>query len=198
MEETMATAKTTPTTVSMNVAPHRSPNASTLRKLSGWMFLAMAALCGSPVTLQAGEPEEFFKFYSWYQGKWQVEKEESGTKQTFTGKCEGSSGGCNIWVDKSETSIWGYDPKTKQWTGVGQLDNGSRYLRVITRPPAPAITAGVKFTFKCTTWNADGTVHYETIKFTCIDANTSRSVITRIDQDGKQLPTITTVAKRIK
>jgi len=94
------------------------------------------AFSWSPGSLRAGEAEEFYKFYSFYQAKWQVVQETEGKKETFTAECSGSAGGCNIFVSKKETSVWGYDPKTRQWTGVGQLDNGTRYIMAISRPPA--------------------------------------------------------------
>ncbi|MFP6633238.1 MAG: hypothetical protein VCD16_11435 [Planctomycetota bacterium] len=146
----------------------------------------------------AGEAEDFFKFYSWYQGKWQIEKETDGKKETFKGECYGSAGGCNIFVGKGETSVWGYDPKTRQWTGVGQLDTGSRFVMTISRPPGEKFEPGMTFTFKGTIWHADGKVNYVTSEFTCVDANTSRSVATGIDQDGKAIPKVIRTFKRIK
>ena len=144
------------------------------------------------------EAEDFYKFYSYYQGKWQVEKEVDEKKESSKLHCYGSAGGCNIVVGKGETSVWGYDPKTRQWTGVGQLDNGSRFVMAISRPPAAAFKAGMTFPFTGTIWHADGKIHYVTRKFTCVDANTWRAVDTGIDQDGKAIPKVVATAKRIK
>ena len=160
--------------------------------------LVLASLAGLPVVSPAGEPEDFANFYSWYRGQWQIEKEQDGQKETIKGRCDGTPVGSNVWISDAQTSLWGYDPKTRLWTGVGQLKDGARFVRVITRPPATAMKAGVKLTFKGTIWHADGKVIYETIQFTCLDDNTSQSVITAIDQDGKPLPKIVTRAKRIK
>jgi hypothetical protein len=144
------------------------------------------------------EAEDYYKFYSYYQGKWQIEQEVDGEKESLKLHCYGSAGGSNIAVGKGETSVWGYDPKTRQWTGVGQLDNGSRFVMAISRPPAAAFRAGLTFAFTGTIWHADGKIHYVTRKFTCVDANTSRSVTTGIDQDGKAIPKVVATAKRIK
>ena len=85
-------------------------------------------------TEESKEAAEFYEFYTFYHSKWQIEKETEGKKETFTAQCSGSAGGCNIYVGKGETSVWGYNPKTRQWTGVGQLDKGSRYVMAISRP----------------------------------------------------------------
>ena len=65
-------------------------------------------------------------------------------------------------------------------------------------PPDAAFKAGMTFAFTGTIWHADGKIHYVTRKFTCVDANTSRSVTTGIDQDGKAIPKVVATAKRIK
>ncbi|MCP3696693.1 MAG: hypothetical protein GY917_31145 [Planctomycetaceae bacterium] len=146
---------------------------------------------------ESKEAAEFYEFYTFYQSKWQIEKETEGKKETFTAQCSGSAGGCNIYVGKGETSIWGYNPKTRQWTGTGQLDNGSRYVMAISRPPGPKFIPGMTFTFTGTIWHADGTVNYVTNKSSCVDKDTIREVTTGTDQDGKAIPKVTTTLKRI-
>jgi hypothetical protein len=163
-----------------------------------WLLLAVVAVSWTPGSLRAGEAEDFFKFYSFYQSKWQIEEEKEGKKETYTGECSGSSGGCNIYVGKGETSVWGYDPKTRQWTGVGQLDKGSRFVMAISRPPGPEFKPGMVFTFKGTIWHADGQIHYVTSKSTCVDMNTIRDVITGTDQDGKAIPKVVKTLTRMK
>ena len=144
------------------------------------------------------EAEDYYKFYSYYHGKWQIEQEVDGKKESLKLHCYGSAGGSNIAVGKGETSVWGYDPKTRQWTGVGQLDNGSRFVMAISRPPAAAFRAGLTFAFTGTIWHADGKIHYVTRKFSCIDADAWRAVTTGTDQDGKAIPKVVATAKRIK
>ena len=173
-------------------------SASRAGKLLMCLFLAAMAFCWSPGSLRAGEAEDFYKFYSFYQAKWQVVEETGGKKDTFTAECSGSAGGCNIFVSKKETSVWGYDPKTRQWTGVGQLDNGTRYVMAISRPPGPKFIPGMVFTFKGTFWHADGKVNYVTIKSICENENTLRGVVTGTDQDGKAIPKVFRTLTRIK
>ena len=81
---------------------------------------------------------------------------------------------------------------------MGQLDNGSRYVMAIARPPAAAFKAGMTFFFTGKIWHPDGKIDYVTRKFTCVDDNTWRSVDTGIDQDGKAIPKVVATAKRIK
>jgi len=173
-------------------------SASSAGKLVMWISLALVAFSWSPGSLRAGEAEEFYKFYKFYQAKWQVVVETEGKKETFTAECSGSAGGCNIFVSKKETSVWGYDPKTRQWTGVGQMVNGTRYIMAISRPPGPKFIPGMVFTFTGTFWHADGKVNYVTIKSTCVDENTLRGVVTGTDQDGKAIPKVQRTLTRIK
>ena len=171
------------------------------------MFIMAVAAVESAQALQPKEPgesaeakeaAEFYEFYTFYQSKWQIEKETEGKIETFTAECSGSAGGCNVYVGKGETSVWGYDPKTRQWTGTGQLDNGSRYVMAISRPPGPKFIPGMTFTFTGTIWHADGTINYVTNKSTCVDKNTIKEVTTGTDQAGKPIPKVTTTLRRIK
>ena len=173
-------------------------SASRAGKLVMWISLALGACSCAPGSLRAGEAEEVYKVYKFYQAKWQVVVETEGKKETFTAECSGSAGGCNIFVSKKETSVWGYDPNTRQWTGVGQLTNGTRYIMAISRPPGPKFIPGMVFTFTGTFWHADGKVNYVTIKSTCVDENTLRGVVTGTDQDGKAIPKVQRTLTRIK
>ena len=162
------------------------------------LTLASLLLGGASNPARAGAAETFYKFYSYYHATWEIEEESEGKKKTYTGKCYGSGGDCNIYVDDRETSIWGFDPGTRQWTGVGQLDGGSRFVMAISRPPGTKFAPGMVFTFTGTIWHPDGTIHYVTSKQTCIDANSTRSVMTGTDQDGKPIPKVTRSYKRKK
>jgi|TARA_B110001454_G_scaffold37551_1_gene36994 hypothetical protein len=144
------------------------------------------------------EAEDYYKFYSYYHGKWQIEQEVDGKKESLKLHCYGSAGGSNIAVGKGETSVWGYDPKTRQWTGVGHLKDGSRYAMTISRPQGPKFKPGMVSTFTGTIRHADGKISYVTGKQTVVDENTLRSVTTGTDQDGKPIPKVVKTSKRIK
>jgi hypothetical protein len=144
------------------------------------------------------EAEDYYKFYSYYHGKWQIEQEVDGKKESLKLHCYGSAGGSNIAVGKGETSVWGYDPKTRQWTGVGHLKDGSRYAMTISRPQGPKFKPGMVSTFTGTIRHTDGKISYVTGKQTVVDENTLRSVTTGTDQDGKPIPKVVKTSKRIK
>ena len=152
----------------------------------------------APITLQADNIKDAYKVFSFFHGKWQQEIEIEGTKTIEQGKCEGSAGGCNIWIGDAGTFIFGYDPKRKKWRGVGHLEGGSRMVRELSMPAAASIVKGTKFTFSQTTWHSDGTKTVETGTFTCLGPDSFHEAIKRKDQDGKKLPTITSISKRIK
>ena len=152
----------------------------------------------APITLRADNIKNAYKFFSFFHGKWQQELEIEGTKTIEQGKCEGSVGGCNIWIGDAGTFIFGYDPKRKKWRGVGHLEGGSRMVRELPMPAAASIVKGTKFTFSQTTWHSDGTKTVETGTFTCLGPDSFHEAIKRKDQDGKKLPIITSISKRIK
>jgi len=185
-------------TISNRMSGMENADFSGAGKLLMWLFLAVMAFCWSPGSLRAGEAEDFYKFYSYYHSKWQVVAETEEKKETFTAECFGSAGGCNIYVGKRETSVWGYDPKTKQWTGVGHLKDGSRYTMTISRPQGPKFKPGMVLTFTGIIRNADGKISYVTGKQTVVDENTLSEVVTGTDQDGKAIPKVVRSLKRIK
>ena len=152
----------------------------------------------APITLKADNIKDAYKVFSFFHGKWQQEIEIEGTKTIEQGKCEGSVGDCNIWIGEKGTFIFGYDPKRKKWRGVGQLDGGSRMVREIPLPAGASIVKGTKLTFSQTIWHSDGTKTVEKGSFTCLGPDSFHEELKRKDQDGKKLPTITLISKRIQ
>ena len=151
----------------------------------------------APITLQADNIKDAYKVFSFFHGKWQQEIEIEGTKTIGQAKCEGSAGNCNIWIVENGTFIFGYDPKTKKWRGVGHLNDGSRMVRECPMPTAELVK-GTKITFSQTTWHTDGTKTIGTGAFTFLGPDSFHEEGKYKDQDGKKLPTITSITKRIK
>jgi len=162
------------------------------------LFLAAMAMCWSPGSLRAGEAEDYFKFYSYYHSKWEIVVEIEGKKETIKAECYGTASGSNIFVSKKETSVWGYDPKTRQWTGTGHLAGGSRFVMTISRPQGSKFKPGMVLIFTGTIRHPDGKINYVTGRQTVVDENTLREVITGTDQDGKPIPKVVRTAKKIK
>jgi len=161
-------------------------------------LMALVTFTWLPAALPADDANDYYKFSSWFQGTWQGEGEENGGKTIIRGKCAASFGRCNTYASEGKTSLWGYDPKQKAWSGVGYMADGSRFLRSCNKPNVAAMKAGVTLSGTGTLWHADGTVHFETITITCIDDKTARFVTQRKDQDGKNLPTLIMISRRIK
>ncbi len=78
------------------------------------------------------------------------------------------------------------------------MDGGSRMVREIPLPAGASIVKGTKLTFSQTIWHSDGTKTVEKGSFTCLGPDSFHEELKRKDQDGKKLPTITLISKRIK
>ena len=157
----------------------------------------MLAVVTLPGVCGAGDIEELYEHARFFQGNWKIEMEEAGKKSTETARCIGTAGKCNIWFGKDATSMHGYDPKTRAWRGVGHFKDGSRWERVISQPAQSRIVAGTTIIFSDTTLHPDGSKTFATVNFTCLGPDRFREVTTRKDQNGKPLPTIQTVARRV-
>ena len=160
--------------------------------------MVMVVLMGTSFVSQADEREQLLKNLSYFQGNWHIESSEGNTTTTAQAKCIGSVGNCNIWIGESGTFLIGYDPKTKNIKSVGHFEDGSRLERVVKEPNTEPVVAGTKMTFYDTIWHPDGTITYSTVLFTCLGPDSFHEVTHRKDQDGKKLPNITSVLKRVK
>lgn len=137
------------------------------------------------------------EYYSYFQGTWKVELTEEGETQTSEIKIHGSPGGCNVVVGEDHTAIWGFNPKSGQWAGAVQKEDGSRSLLWITKPKDEMIGPGTTFKITGSTFHMDGTVTKQVATFTCSDHNHHELVIKRTTADGKALPDIVRTATRI-
>lgn len=162
------------------------------------LLMILSAVVVFPAICRAGEVDELFQHYRFFQGQWKIEFEEAGKKRTEYAKCIGTDGRCNVWFGAQGTSIHGYDPKTRSWRSVGHVKDGSRWERVISKKANSHIVTGTTLTFSDTTWHPDGSKTLATVKFTCLGPDRFREVTTRKDQDGNPLPTIKTVSRRVK
>lgn len=160
--------------------------------------VVMVVLMGTSFVSQADEREQLLNNLSYFQGNWHIESSEGNTTTTEQAKCIGSVGNCNIWIGESGTFLIGYDPKTKNIKSVGHFEDGSRLERVVKEPNTEPVVAGAKMTFYDTIWHPDGTITYSTVLFTCLGPDSFHEVTQRKDQDGKKLPNITSVLKRVK
>ena len=141
--------------------------------------------------------DSFVEYYSYFQGTWKVDLTEEGETQTSEIKIRGSKGGCNVVVGEDHTAIWGFNPKSGQWAGVVQMEDGSRSQLWITKPKDEMIGPGTTFKITGSTVHTDGTVTKQVATFTCNNHNQHELVIKRTTTDGKALPDIVRTATRI-
>ncbi len=168
-------------------------------------FLSITALCLTIVvtSTKADEPTKpstkdgFVQYYSYFHGTWKVEETKEEKTETSQVTIRSSQGGCNIATGKGHTTIWGYNPKTGQWAGIGQMEDGSRSLLWVSKPKDERIGPGTKFQISGPTNHADGSVTRQSATFTCIDQNHYEIKITQKTDDGKALPDITQTVTRI-
>ncbi len=172
--------------------------ASHASRAAGWVSLTLIAALTFPAVSRSDDAEELFQRFRFFQGNWKIEVEIEGKKSTETARCIGTVGNCNIWFGEQATSIHGFDPKTKSWRSVVHFKDGSRMERVIAKSPPASIVAGTQLAFSDTTLHPDGRKTYATVAFTCLGPDGFREVTTRKDQDGKQLPTVTSIVRRVK
>jgi len=141
--------------------------------------------------------DRFVEYYSYFRGTWKVELTEEGATQTSEIKIHGSTGGCNVVVGEDHTAIWGFNPKSGQWAGVVQMEDGSRTQLWITKPKDEMIGPGTTFKISGSTHHMDGTVTKQVATFTCSDHDHHEMVIKRTGADGEALPDIVRTATRI-
>ena len=146
---------------------------------------------------EMSEKERYMKYYSYFQGTWKIEVTEEGKTETSMIQVRNSAGGCNVVTGKEHTAIWGYNPKSGQWVGVSQMEDGSRATLWISKPKDDKIGPGTQFKISGPTHHADGSVTQQVATFTCIDHNRHELKITQTTKDGKALPEITRVATRV-
>ena len=86
----------------------------------------------------ADEPTRLMKYFSYFEGQWQVTDLHGGRKGSLTIR-RGEGGTSHVLEyrlgEERRTELWGYDPTTKNWTAVGFAQNGERYLQVMTEVP---------------------------------------------------------------
>ena len=109
------------------------------------------ALCSE--RSDASEAEEFHRYYSYFHGTWISEVE--GSESVVVCEDKGTYNLCSFNGGMAN-EIWGYDPKSKAWTGYGRGGDSSWKLEM-DRPKGAAFTPGMKVNFRGKMWSADGT-----------------------------------------
>ena len=108
-----------------------------------------------------------------------------------------AAGAIFMWV-RMKPRFGALTQRASSGQGCGQLDGGSRFVMAISRPAGPKYKAGMSLVFTGTIWHPNGQVHYVTMNQSCIDPDTTHSVVTGVDQDGKAIPKVIRTHKRKK
>lgn len=96
----------------------------------------------------ADESQQQVAYYSCFVGEWKVTLEGSQTEGTFLVKV-GPSERCHMtWFtfgDQTSEGIYGCDPSSGRWTGVGFNADGTRWSEVFAKPQGPKLKPGDSF-----------------------------------------------------
>jgi hypothetical protein len=131
------------------------------------------AIC-TPVSAEESEADAYVKYYSFFLGQWSVivEGEEVGTwtvKMSPTGCSQNSV----LKLGDSIThTIYGYDPVTRSWTGVGFSTDGSRWTESVKKKEGDSPQAGDAFDYRGINVEKDGSEAFFKMRLEIVDTNT--------------------------
>ena len=134
--------------------------------------------------VRADEPAKFMKFYSWWDGSWDVELKKDGKAEELSMTITRPESDVHL-VQGFGVGLWGYDPKREKWVGTGFADDGSFFTTVLKSHPGEVVTPGMKQEATTTTKNADGTITKGQETWTYVDENTATIVVKTTDEDGE-------------
>jgi hypothetical protein len=84
------------------------------------------------------EAARLMEYFSYFEGTWQVTDLNGDGKGSMTIK-RGEGGTSHVLEyrlgDERKTELWGYDPTSKNWTGIGFAQSGERYSQVMMEVP---------------------------------------------------------------
>ena len=144
----------------------------------------------------AGEAEDFMKYYSWWNGEWEVETKIGDQMDSDHFVIQQHEPACHLVKSKGSISLWGYDPGEKKWVGTGFDAEGRRFITVTERHKRDAIKPGNVNKSKTVSWLPDGTKVVSEGTWTYVDENTAELRDSRITASGEKLAEIVTIGRR--
>ena len=123
----------------------------------------------------ADEAAEFMKYYSWWDGSWDVEMQDGGESSKFQMEITKHEPNCHI-VSGGGISLWGYDPKRKKWVGTGFNKDGGFTTTVLQPHDGGSIKPGAVNRATVTVKNPDGKVVKGEETWSYIDEDTCKTV----------------------
>ncbi|MEM7144912.1 MAG: hypothetical protein AAF591_07230 [Verrucomicrobiota bacterium] len=106
-----------------------------MKKLSlvSALFLAVTT-----VTAMSEDAQRLLKFFSYFEGTWELTDQDSGEKGTMIITL-GAGGTSHILTlklgDMERTELWGYNPATGKWMAAGFGNDGERFTQVMENVP---------------------------------------------------------------
>ncbi len=168
--------------------------------------LAIAVVFSSSLA-RAGElpktPEEFLKYFRFFTGEWKGTTKSGSKTLTETWVIEETPNKvCHLVIasvdgQPSGISLWGLDPKTKQWKGTYFGANGSHgTMTILDSPKGPEIKPGDIFTSTGKGTTLEGEPTTDSTKWIIVDKDTVRWEATNQRKGGEKVPDEVTVMKR--
>ena len=99
-------------------------------------------LCGMGQSVAADEAEQFLKYYSWWEGSWDLTMKVGAEVTESQFEITRHAPGCHLVEGGGSISLWGYDPKRKKWIGTGFDADGSVTTFVLERHTGEKIRPG--------------------------------------------------------
>ena len=146
--------------------------------------LGCLVLASMARVVSADEAADFVKYYSWWEGGWNVETQQGDEATTSPMEITRHPGNCHL-VAGANTGLWGYDPKRKKWVGTTYNSDGSVGVSVLDRHSGDKLGAGVVGHSTLTVKQADGTVSKGEQTWTYVDENTVRMVSKTTTPEGE-------------
>jgi hypothetical protein len=153
--------------------------------MRGGICFLLLVLCAG--VSHADDAEKSMKFYSWWDGSWDVELKQDGEVQNLVMKITRPSPNVHL-VEGFGVGLWGYDPKRKKWVGTGFARDGSFFTTVLKGQPGEVVAPGAKQEATTTSKNPDGSVEKGQETWTYIDGDTASVVGKMTNTDGEESP----------
>jgi hypothetical protein len=131
------------------------------------------------------EAEEFMKYYSWWDGSWDVELTQDGEVTSLVMEISKPEANVHL-VSGFGVGLWGYDGKRKKWIGRGFEVDGSFFTTVLKEHPGAVVKPGDVQYATTTSKRTDGSIVKAEETWTYVDENTATIVGKMTTEEGEE------------
>lgn len=156
-------------------------------------FVLVATISSQAV---ADDAEQFLEYYSWWDGKWEVQAKEGDQVTTNSMEITRQEPNCHL-VKGGGISLWGYDPSRKKWVGSGFNDQGEFFTTVLDRHKGKQVRPGTEIRAKSRIRETDGRIVTAEETWSYIDENTARITVKYETKKGEPRPAAEWTIKRV-